>query len=1053
MFKIKSIVCVMLFLMAGTAYAGYWSFKTIDAAGEVGWYTSIALDVNGNPHISYFDNDNDDLKYAKKIGASWSIETVDTTGDCGHYTSISLDADGNPHISYFDDTNDNLKYAKKTGATWSIENVDTTGVVGLYTSIAVDANGNPHISYYNNSGGDLRCAKKTGATWNIESVDTAGNVGRYTSIALDANGNTHISYFDNTNLDLRYAQKVGNYWYKDTVDASGNVGWYTSITVDANGNPHISYTFNTNVDLRYAKKIGTTWSIETVEVTGNVGWHTSIALDANGNPYISYYEYGGSDLKYAKKIGGSWSTEIVDANGAVGSYTSLALDANGNPHISYLDGSNYDLRYTTTAVRVVYPNGGEVWSPGEFQTILWDGEGEIDIYFSPDGGNSYSKIVDNVFGGVYTIVVPNTLTNAGLIKIVRQDTLYSEDVSDNYFTIQHSIPERKFRKVTVDAASLVGAYNSIALDAYGNPHISYSDLSYWDLKYATKTGATWSIERVDTAGFVSYYTSIALDAGNPHISYQDYMNADLRYAKKIGASWYRETVDTTGNVGLHTSICLDANGNPHISYFDNTNGDVKYAKKIGSWSIERVDTTGNVGKHTSLVLDASGNPHISYTDNANYDLRYAKKIGAFWSLETIDTTGLVGSFTSLALDANGNPHIAYFDDTNDDLKYAKKIGTTWSIETVDATGNVGSYASLILDANGNPHISYSDYTNFDLKYAKKTGGTTWSIETVDAAGNVGDHTSIALDVNGNPHISYYNNSASRLKYTTTALNILDPIGGETWDVGAIETIRWAGPRDIDAYISLQGGDDWTPLLFSSTGTSEGDTWRYSLQIPHFPTRFAKLKLAYPGLDPNEASNYSISDSFFTIQSTITALSFTANPGEEGGVELAWETEPGLPDINGYNLYWSHSADGEFEKINSSLITENKYIDNTVRGALVIYRLGAVNGLNTEYIVGELDFAGFDEPLVVYPSLLRNKGTLFFWFPKAFPGENETDVTISVYNILGEKVKVIVDKKLVPGFHTCHFDGKDDKGVPLPCGTYFVIMQTPKYTERVKFVKY
>jgi uncharacterized repeat protein (TIGR01451 family) len=67
-----------------------------------------------------------------------------------------LDADDHPHISYYDETNDGLKYAHWTGAAWQFEIIDSEG--GTDTSLALDGSGRPHISYYDRAHQALKYA-------------------------------------------------------------------------------------------------------------------------------------------------------------------------------------------------------------------------------------------------------------------------------------------------------------------------------------------------------------------------------------------------------------------------------------------------------------------------------------------------------------------------------------------------------------------------------------------------------------------------------------------------------------------------------------------------------------------------------------------------------------------------------------------------------------------------------------------------------------------------------------------------------------------------------
>jgi hypothetical protein len=93
--------------------ANNWYIETVDGEGNVGSGNSLVLDRAGQPHISYLDYTDRDLKYAWHDGVVWHIQTVAGETDVFGTTSLALDGADRPHISYLGGiTASDLQYAR-----------------------------------------------------------------------------------------------------------------------------------------------------------------------------------------------------------------------------------------------------------------------------------------------------------------------------------------------------------------------------------------------------------------------------------------------------------------------------------------------------------------------------------------------------------------------------------------------------------------------------------------------------------------------------------------------------------------------------------------------------------------------------------------------------------------------------------------------------------------------------------------------------------------------------------------------------------------------------
>jgi hypothetical protein len=140
------------------------TITTVDGlAGSVGHFNSLAIGTDGFPVISYHDfSSAQALKVTKCNDAACTgdSETTSVVDDpensVGAWTSLAIDSDGFPVISYFDSTAGALKVAKCNdtacaGGDETITTVDNLETTGLLSSIIIGSDGLPVISYQNNT--------------------------------------------------------------------------------------------------------------------------------------------------------------------------------------------------------------------------------------------------------------------------------------------------------------------------------------------------------------------------------------------------------------------------------------------------------------------------------------------------------------------------------------------------------------------------------------------------------------------------------------------------------------------------------------------------------------------------------------------------------------------------------------------------------------------------------------------------------------------------------------------------------------------------------------
>ena len=219
-----------------------WTSQTVKSGSNRGCSSALVIEDDDQINIAYQNRDTSKLSFVTGDGSSWSSAYSADFGNPassmypGYYSSMAVDNQGQFHIAHYDSKEEDLRYSTGVpNGQWSNTIIDSGGNTGRNPAIAIDAAGDPHIVYHSWAGWDLKYAtlNPSSPDWQVSNVETAGSIGDSSSIFIDDAGIIHIAYSDDTNNVLRYATKNSGVSVTNEITVQfGQFGYVTGEVVD-----------------------------------------------------------------------------------------------------------------------------------------------------------------------------------------------------------------------------------------------------------------------------------------------------------------------------------------------------------------------------------------------------------------------------------------------------------------------------------------------------------------------------------------------------------------------------------------------------------------------------------------------------------------------------------------------------------------------------------------------------------------------------------------------------------------------------------------------------
>ncbi|NUN07635.1 MAG: T9SS type A sorting domain-containing protein [Ignavibacteriaceae bacterium] len=299
-----------------------------------------------------------------------------------------------------------------------------------------------------------------------------------------------------SNVDILYSTDNGVNWLSvvsGLTASSGSYSWTLPQTVSTNSLVKVVDAAS-NLEIRDSSDA--VFTISGLALTSPVGgenWQggTTRAITWTRSSDVSLV-----DIQYSTDNGATWTNIVTNQNASTGSYdwaippiinSSQARIKVFDPALTSISSTSGQFSIFYPSLTVTSPNGGEIWQAGTQRDITWSSSlvNNLKIEYSPDNGTTWELIIASTVAatGTFAWQIPDTLASSQFLVRLTDvvDTLVT-DQSNNVFAI---------KRLTVLSPNGNNYYFSGS--TYPIQWLSSSNLANLNIEYSSNGGSIWTL--------------------------------------------------------------------------------------------------------------------------------------------------------------------------------------------------------------------------------------------------------------------------------------------------------------------------------------------------------------------------------------------------------------------------------------------------------------------------------------------------------------------------------------------------------------------------------